>query len=119
MLQLQAATSEGYCRVKISLLVSVLARRIQSFSTDMLSQKSIFSEKNFHPQILVVVYNGYKNISHFASQPDKANTNTVGSNFSFGGSVLHQIEVVPHFQIHQIRFLTLQILCVACKMSVL
>lgn len=82
-MQLQAATSEGYCRVKVSLLGSVLARRIQSFSTDMLSQKNIFSEKSFHPQILVVVYNGYKNISHFASQPDKTNTNTLGSNFSF------------------------------------
>lgn len=68
MMQVQTATSGGYSRVKVSLLVSTLARRIQSSSTDMLSQKT---GTNFHPQILVVVCNAYKNISHSASQPGK------------------------------------------------
>lgn len=74
MTQFQTATSGGYSRVKVSLLVSTLARRIQSSSTDMLSQKT---GTNFHPQILVVVCNAYKNISHFASQPGK-DTNSLG-----------------------------------------
>lgn len=58
IMQVQVATSGGYCRVKASLLVSVVSvlARILSSSTDMLSQKT---GMNFHPQILVVVYNAY------------------------------------------------------------
>lgn len=73
MMQVQTATSGGYSRVKVSLLVSTLARRSLS-STDMLSQET---GTNFHPQILVVVCNAYKNISHFASQPGR-DTNSLG-----------------------------------------
>lgn len=72
MTQVQTATSGGWSQ-------GFPSGEYSSQEDTILFNRHAFSENrnDFHPQILVVVCNAYKNISHFASQPGR-DTNSLG-----------------------------------------